>query len=315
VDKVQTSWGIAEWYGKDVVTMSSAERAAAAATAIAAEDNGVSSSPQPECPFLSSHKPGSLCNKVGGVCSIRRYMKGSVVLPDSSQPATTCPNRFLEHRADESVFEYISREFFGAESGAKLIAETPFLRKEVASGGERGAKAGRIDWIIVPKPSELNGGASADWIAIETQAVYFSGSRIRPDFEAYLNEPDFLHYPVGRRRPDFRSSGPKRLLPQLEAKAPVMNRWGKKIAVIVDESFFSELGQLDRADDFDNSEVVWLVVHYNAAMELVLSKVIFSELKNAILALQAAKPVNRKVFEEELRSVVSSSRSKRAFTL
>lgn len=307
-----SNWGIAEWYGKDLLTMSPADRRLAAERAIAAEDNGVKISPQPECPFLSAREPGALCNKVGGVCSIRRYEKTSPVTAADTQPTTTCPNRFLEYRNSESIFNYIAREFFSVASGAKMIPEVPFLRKEMADGGDRGAKAGRIDWILVPRPVQMETDCSSDWLAIETQAVYFSGDKIRHEFDAYYDSPDVLHFPVGRRRPDYRSSGAKRLLPQLEAKAPVMNRWGKKVVVIVDAAFFSEFSALDTTDDFDNSEIVWVVVDYGVDMVMRVRDVHFAELRASVIALQAARPVSRGTFEGGLQQALLQKRGKRA---
>lgn len=46
------------------------------------------------------------------------------------------------------------------------------------------------------------------------------------DFQMYVNKPDELNVTTKNRRPDWRSSGAKRLSPQLEAKSPVMRRWG-----------------------------------------------------------------------------------------
>jgi hypothetical protein len=35
-------------------------------------------------------------------------------------------------------------------------------------------------------------------------------------------------FPAVQRRPDFRSSGPKRLMPQLQIKVPTISRWGRR---------------------------------------------------------------------------------------
>ncbi|MDQ2898994.1 MAG: hypothetical protein M3Y07_04240, partial [Acidobacteriota bacterium] len=69
----------------------------------------------------------------------------------------------------------------------------------------------------------------SQWCAAETQAVYFSGDNMRKDFVAlsgiYSEE---LPFPVGKRHPDDRSSGPKRLMPQLQTKVPSLRRWARK---------------------------------------------------------------------------------------
>ncbi|WP_349903677.1 NotI family restriction endonuclease [Parafrigoribacterium humi] len=293
--------------------MTEAERLASATHALAAHELGLKVAPQPECPFLSELRPGSLCTKKGGVCSIRQYDGGTPPTIVDSQPTVLCPNRFLEFRNDETLFSYIAREFFGVSEGAKVIKEIPFLQKETLDGEERGAKAGRIDWIVVPTPDSDLTAKDMTWIAIETQGVYFSGDAIWPDIQAYKDHPETLRFPVGRRRPDFRSSGAKRLAPQLDAKAPVMNRWGRKVVVVVDSAFFAEMGNLTQTTDFDNAEIVWVVVSFDENMTLRVNSTYFAELVPSISALQAAKPVNKATFEASLQNAIRDTRSKKVF--
>lgn len=229
-------WGIAEWYGHDLRSMTPHERHDAALLALATKEKGMSEVEQPICPFLATVRPDARCNKVGGVCSIRDYGPNKKSRIPDVQPAAVCPNRFLEVYGDESIFAYIAREFFGVSSGAKVIKEVPFLNTTDAQGVQRSAKAGRIDWLVVPRPPAAGDNSRMDWIAVETQAVYFSGTNIWDDIRPYLDTPDTLHYPAGNRRPDYRSSGAKRLAPQLSAKSPVMRTWGRKVVVVVDES-------------------------------------------------------------------------------
>lgn len=297
------SWSIAEWYGKEIRTMSGAERRKAAEVALATNEDGIAAVEQPLCPFLSVVRPGATCNKPGGVCSIRPYESGApVTLPDE-QPAAVCPNRFLEVYGGESVFSYIAKELYDVDSGAVVVKEIPFLNKVDAAGKVRGAKAGRIDWVVIPHPPKKGDTAPLDWVAIETQAVYFSGTNMWGDIALYLDDPDRLHAPQGVRRPDYRSSGAKRLAPQLSAKSPVMRRWGHKVVVVVDESFFAELAALpDTISDFDNAEVVWIVMRYTDKMNLVVDRVIFAELTDSIAALQATQPMNRGEFELGLKA-------------
>ena len=49
---------------------------------------------------------------------------------------------------------------------------------------------------------------------------------------------------IGRRRPDYRSSGPKRLSPQLDVKVPVLRNWGKKVVVVIDRFFYDNMNTL-----------------------------------------------------------------------
>lgn len=297
------AWGIAEWYGRDIRAMSADGRKACAETAIATKRGGMSQVAQPECPFLSVVRPGATCNKPGGVCSIRNFVNDRP--EDDAQPAAVCPNRFLELAEDVSVFKYLARELFGTDE-AKVIKEIPFLNKVDADGTVRAAKAGRIDWVLVPDPPQKGDTqAKMDWLAIETQAVYFSGDSMDEDFQLYLKQPDALHGPSGQRRPDFRSSGAKRLAPQLSAKSPVMRRWGNKVVVIIDKAFFSELAALPTAvDEFDNADVVWLIMRFTDEMNLVVDRMFFGTLEESIQALDATRPVPKQQFNADLRSEV-----------
>lgn len=310
-----SSWSIAEWYGQDIRTMAPEERRRSAELSLKAHAEGIAAVDLPLCPFMNNLQPGALCNKAGGVCSIRLYESGDPDrAADDVQPTTTCPNRFLEKIDGQTVFGYIANELFGVTSGAKVVKEVPFLHKVDATGANRGSKAGRIDWVLVPKtpaPSEHSG---FDWIAVETQAVYFSGGAIWGDMRKYLADPDNLHAPDVDRRPDFRSSGAKRLAPQLDAKSPVMRRWGRKVAVVVDEAFFAELSAFrDDGTDFDNSEVVWVVLRFTDSMKFEISRVVYAELQESIDALQATKPVNKTEFESGLSALLHREKSPKVY--
>lgn len=300
-----SSWGIAEWYGHDIRTMSGEDRFRAANIALS---EGTADAP--ECPYLTEFSGESTtCSKKGGVCSIRQFdSEGSIL--NEQQPAVVCPNRFLGSESvnlsipngpGESVFAFIAREFFLVETGAKVIKEVPFLYKVDADGSIRSGKAGRIDWIVVPTPPTDDIDKDFNWIAVETQAVYFSGGSMDSDFRQYREDPDTLHAPTVLRRPDYRSSGAKRLAPQLSVKSPVMRRWGKKVAVVVDQSFFNELAQFkDTVEDLDNSEVIWIIMSFTDEMRLQAAEIVFAELDTSIEALQATRPMVKSEFEASL---------------
>ena len=78
---------------------------------------------------------------------------------------------------------------------------------------------GRIDNVLVhPSRNPI------DWCALELQAVYFSGRSMSNEFKMLSEkEMEALPYPAVHRRPDWRSSGPKRLLPQLQTKVPIIH--------------------------------------------------------------------------------------------
>ena len=117
--------------------------------------------------------------------------------------------------------------------------------------------AGRIDLVLAQ-----TAGGDLDWYGLEIQAVYFSGPGIGSEFDR-LRE-DAQHpppFPDNVRRPDWRSSSAKRLMPQLQVKVPTLRRRGKKLAVAVDRAFFDALGGAndDPVHDLGEGEVLWLV--------------------------------------------------------
>ena len=108
---------------------------------------------------------------------------------------------------------------------------------------------------------------------------------------------------LGRRRPDWRSSSAKRLMPQLEVKAPTLRRWGKKVAVAVDMPFFEAMGgpSPSPARDLNEGDIIWLVPKLNAARRLVRHHWEVLSLEASSRKLLAAKPVKREEFEKSLR--------------
>lgn len=86
--------------------------------------------------------------------------------------------------------------------------------------------------------------------------MYISGRSIRPAFNQYLAEGVLPEDAL--RRPDFRSSAQKRLMPQLALKVPIFRRWGKRFFVAVDSTFFETLPKM-RTQTAGNAEVTWLV--------------------------------------------------------
>jgi hypothetical protein len=127
---------------------------------------------------------------------------------------------------------------------------------------------------------------------------------------------------VGHRRPDYRSSGPKRLSPQLDVKVPVLRNWGKKVVVVIDRFFYDNMNSL--ADAFprakndkerrDNADVVWFVVDYNDQNQLKESVVIYTTLDSSRRALNATEPLSKSDFTINLKSVISDkSRANKVF--
>lgn len=320
-------YGIADWYGHDLASLTPAQRQNLGRIAVAQafEDN---LDRAPPCPFLANLTPGARCNKAGGVCAIRRYRPdlGGQGLPMvGDRIVTLCPARFLQPLATgASLFQVIGDKMLGVTAPI-VVKETPFLRKigegDAARAAEHGPKAGRIDWILVD-PASLT-APELQWCAVETQSLYFSGTTMQKEFLAYAQAPGPLLYPVGKRRPDYRSSGPKRLLPQLAVKVPVLRNWGKKMVVIVDRYFLDNMNTL--ADAFprakndverrDNAEVAWVVVDYDAQLHLMLHAIHYTTLDASRHALNATDPLSKADFTRALKAVIANpARAHKVFT-
>src|SRR5208282_1402665 len=198
-----------------------------------------------------------------GVCSLRMYQQtGDGPVIGAGPVITTCPQRFLESNA---IFRWVGESLLQT-TNAIVLSEVGFLDRlrpqEPAEDDETDNRdfIGRIDNVLVhPSKDPL------EWCALELQAVYFSGKSMSNEFRMLAGaEHAALPYPAKHRRPDWRSSGPKRLLPQLQTKVPTIRTWGKKMAVIIDEAFFGSLVGLDRERHLSNAEIAWFVIGYNA---------------------------------------------------
>lgn len=191
------------------------------------------------CPFR-----GKPCNKANledplGICSFS----------DGETATVVCPSRFLE---EGRLFRDAGEIAFGKDARVAAIPEIRVLRVDQPNGKPK--KIGKIDFML----ASLNENREpVDFAALEVQAVYISGKSVKPAFHSYL-ETGALSDDCARR-PDFRSSAQKRLMPQLSLKVPVFRRWGKKFFVAVDESFFKEMPKMRTVKSVENSEVTWLV--------------------------------------------------------
>jgi Restriction endonuclease NotI len=286
----------------------------------------------PPCPFLSTLLPGARCNKKGGVCSIRKYGAGqdnTATHVAGGRVVTLCPNRFVQEMEDgKSLFVWISEKMLDV-SKPIIVKETPFLRKivdaklpveavrdpevadEVEAEEEEEKKAGRIDWIIV-NPESMK-APELEWAAVETQALYFSGKKMPLEFHMYAAAPSPVLFPITPRRPDYRSSGPKRLSPQLDVKVPVLAAWGKKVAVVIDRFFFENMNRLDevfaRGDERarrDNAAIVWFVVDYDENLHLRPNDVHYTTLESSRKALNATEPLAKSDFTANLKGVINN---------
>lgn len=243
------------------------------------------------CPFR-----GGPCNKPGGVCSLRLYENdnGAAVAADKTL-VTTCPNRFKELGM---IFQWVSEQLIGT-TDPKLVLEVPFLTSPIEEGEVGGDAVGKIDMVLANTD-----GPVLQWCALELQAVYFSGSAMPPELAALRTwKRAGIPFPLKIRRPDFRSSGPKRLMPQLQVKVPTLRRWGKKMAVVIDSAFRTSLGHMETVPDISNCDIVWFVVDYkyqDGRYMLVQKSVEYTTLDRAVEGLTNGVPVPLPVFETRL---------------
>lgn len=145
---------------------------------------------------------------------------------------------------------------------------------------------------------------------------------MRPEFDAYAERPSPVLFPVGRRRPDYRSSGPKRLSPQLDVKVPVLRNWGKKVVVVIDRFFYDNMNALEDAhprakDDQerrDNSDVIWFIVDFDENLHMTASTVVYTTLEKSRVALNATEPLSKADFTQNLKDVINNkSRANKVF--
>lgn len=295
-------YGIGEWFGRSFVRLTPSERATLAEEALKRKTDL-------SCPWRSGAEKTVPCNKKGGVCTIRLYQReehtdaASTVAGALGGLCTVCPSRFYENGM---IFQWIGEGILG-HAQPKVLREIRFLERdratEVESSRERPREAvGKIDHVLVWSAQD-----QLSWCALEMQAVYFSGDSMSEEFQALaLRTPKetVVPFPVGDRRPDFRSSGPKRLMPQLQIKVPALRRWGKKMAVVVDSAFFDALGKMADVPDLSNCDIAWFVVGYDEThgeAKIARRCVRRTTLECAVEGLTAGKPVTLETFERRIR--------------
>ena len=284
--KSTVRYGIGELYGNDFASLS--------ATRIRELANASSKS-QP-CPFRGGN---SLCNKKGGVCSLRQISKsGTIITPvEDSSLVATCPARFYDGGV---VLSWVGKELLETDKPI-VISELPFLMSTAKDDPADTSTVGKIDMVLVHPDTEI-----LRWFALEVQAVYFSGKGMSKDFAVMKKwKGPGIPFPESNRRPDFRSSGPKRLMPQLQIKVPTISRWGKKMAVVVDQPFWDSLGTIPVVDHVSNCDIAWFVVKYThdgTRFRLEPAGLHLTTLVNAVDGLTGGKPTSLPDFEKTLLS-------------
>lgn len=301
--KARSRYSIGEWYGCGFEQLSTKRRRDQAKLEIDAKTiTGLG------CPFQRNR----ICNKKGGVCSLRKYEQiGDQRITLTGPLITTCPNRFLE---DDTVFRWVGETILET-SEPIVLGQIGFLDRlrapEDTTEEDSRDFIGRIDNVLVHPTKQ-----PMEWCALELQAVYFSGKSMNQEFtmlaaRQYVDIP----FPAAHRRPDWRSSGPKRLLPQLQTKVPTIRTWGKKMAVVIDDAFFSLLVGLEPERHLSNAEIVWFVVKYELKSnrwKLTPKEIVFSQLDPSVKALTGGVPLSKEKFEAQLREKLQAKSSKPA---
>ena len=302
--KVRSRYSIGEWYGVGFETLTPGERFQRAKVEYEKDAlTGIL------CPFQTNRQTDRKCNKKGGVCSLRLYRQtGGGHVTGTGPLITTCPQRFLE---SDTIFHWVGEELIQTTKPI-VLKEIGFLDRlrseEPAEDDETDSRdfIGRIDNVLVHPSRE-----PLDWCALELQAVYFSGQSMRNEFKMLSEEErDSMPYPAKHRRPDWRSSGPKRLLPQLQTKVPTIRTWGKKLAVVIDAAFLSSLVGLEREKHLSNAEIAWFVVAYEPVpngWKLVRHDLVFTKLDASVKSLTGGVPLSREKFEQQLRFKLESA--------
>jgi hypothetical protein len=299
-NKEQFRFGIGEWYGKSFIHLTIEERRF---FALLQHQKKKDRQSQP-CPPRLAENPDAVCTKAGGVCSIRVYKLSdnevTIHVSNLGKLVTTCPYRFNE---GEIIFHWVGKTILDCPDST-IVNEVGFLAndKEIMGVSQGNDDVGRIDKVLVNPNKE-----PISWCALEIQAVYFSGASMKKDFDNIVTySKDSIPFPVGVRRPDFRSSGPKRLMPQLQIKVPTLRRWGKKMAVVIDRSFYDSIGDMGEIKDLSNSDIAWFVVRYKEEKmkQAILEPdfVIYTTLERTVEGLTGGTPVSLNEFEKRIKN-------------
>lgn len=258
------------------------------------------------CPFRTD-SPYPICTKAGGVCSLQLLSDetGQVteMLGERGKVRAVCPYRFQQ---DNAVFSHIAHTLLD-DATPKQMGEVGFLESTGNLDSAAGADVGYIDMILVSPRTDPE--MPLRWAPVEIQAVYFSGKEMDIEFRHILATGGAVSMPQEARRPDYRSCGPKRLMPQLQIKVPTLRRWGKKMAVVVDLPFFRSMGEMRTVSDLSNADIVWFLVDFprpqqGAHRRLVVVEELYTTLESAIEGLTGGIPVSLDEFEERIESKI-----------
>lgn len=292
-------FGIGEWYGRSFLDMSEFDRRNMAGIAYAHSESGID--PQLPCPFK-----GGLCNKKGGVCSLRLYNptgdgEAEALAGQEGDLRPICPSRLK----NDAVYIAVAQIVLHCDE-VYITKEIRFLQRDIANpdleeivNDNESEDVGNIDNVLVDKNNLTN------WCALEIQTVYFSGNKMSHLFKHIEEFPSgAIPFPDRTRRPDYRSSGPKRLMPQLQIKVPTLRRWGKKMVVVVDEAWFrANVINVPQVSHLSNADIAWCIVRFDESTSpptMSLANPAFQTLEHAVEGLTGGYPVSLPTFEQRL---------------
>lgn len=271
------------------------------------------------CPYLTALMEKShQCSKAGGVCSVQKYSSGTEQNPGVKavgQKVAICPARLVSR----SVLKSIAKTVLKLSEDVTLVKEVPYsfnMTKSKKNG--QPTSAGRIDWLLV------DGKDPKNFAAVETQAVYMSGKSQDGTFKAFVKAAGEMVMPPEYRHPDYKSSVPKRLAPQLESKARHLHSTSRKTVVIVDEFVRSNMAPLvevavpvafqadlarSQQHKLEGCQVVFVIVSLeNDTLSIV--ETMYSSIDAAKTALDAVAPMSKAEFEDTVLSLVKPVNSK-----
>ena len=194
----------------------------------------------------------------------------------------------------------------------KVATEVRFLQRQPTIGPDiskvteesedeiKSEDVGNIDVVLVDTEKPY-----LDWCALEIQAVYFSGEKMKDLFDHINAFPhESIPFPDKVRRPDYRSSGPKRLMPQLQIKVPTLRRWGKKMAVVVDVPWFNtNVVGVETVKDISNADIAWFLVDLDEATDPATLSIVglqLQTLERAVEGLTGGFPVTLDSFQRKI---------------
>lgn len=220
------------------------------------------------CPFS-----GTACSKPEPICSISKRGAADTLV-------SVCPKRLT-----------LSPDI------VKALLQSCNLGQDEAQGillpeFELNSAIGRLDFVLVNERTR-------DWAAIEVQTVYCSGSSMKEGLSTPKISQGLI---VDAGRPDFKSSGPKRLIPQLLSKVPALQPGKHPLIVVVDAWWYRQAPRLKALIDsrvaqkasYTQSEhgVVWAVLDAQQDKPAELKFLAPTSLQESLDALTDNEPID-----------------------